>query len=121
MRFKHLKVQEAWERNKDVIKTTDEQYLLLEIMTGVPAQTCREICNLQRAIRKTLPKGKESAKQEQEVKIELGYNTQSVAISEQEIKKEFDRQMGIETTTHQTGETEINWSSIFKGNQHPLA
>lgn len=94
MRFKHLKVQEAWERNKDVIHTTDEQYLLLEIMTGVPAQTCREICNLQRAIRKTLPKGKESAKQEAEVKIELGYGTQNLAMFEVEAKQRYNHLTG---------------------------
>lgn len=86
-RFQYNKVKEAWDRNRDIVKTTDEQYILLEMMTGVKAETCREICNLQRAIRKILPKGKESHKQESEAKIDLGYNTQQVAKFEQETDK----------------------------------
>ena len=89
-RFKYLKVKDAWESHRDVIKDTDDQYKLLEIMTGIKAETCREICNLQRAIRKVLPKGKECFKQESEAKIDLGYNTPLIAIAEKSQYGMFD-------------------------------
>lgn len=79
MRFKEKLIKAIYEKHPNL--TRRDQYRILSFIVKtelgiiVRPRDCREICNLQRAIRLVIPRDAKTPELEREAKVELGYRS----------------------------------------------